>query len=146
MKRAFGPRLVVTLIVILAAAGITTKQVSLVFPAIAFLALGGIVAWHRSVLGAVVGGWILILLVGRLTRMPAGIPAADIALIGVLVFVAMLGANWAQRLSEAMRTSPEAPEAAPAVCHGGMIRMSRGPRTLIATRERTEFDELSVLG
>jgi hypothetical protein len=98
MTRIFGPRLIVNLIVILAAVGITTKQISLVFPAIVLLTVGGLVAWHRSVLGAVVTCWIMILWAAR-THSLQSIAPGDVALVGVLGMAAVLGSIWAHRLS-----------------------------------------------
>jgi hypothetical protein len=103
MTRIFGPRLIVNLIVILAAVGITTRQISLVFPAIALLTVGGLVAWHRSVLGAVVTCWIMILWSARTHSLPSVAPG-DVALVGVLGMAAVLGSIWAHRLSPASPT------------------------------------------
>jgi hypothetical protein len=103
MTRIFAPRLIVNLIVILAAVGITTRQISLVFPAVAILTVAGLVAWHRSVLGAVVTCWIMILWAARAHSLPA-VAAGDVALVGVLGIAAVLGSIWAHRLSPASPT------------------------------------------
>jgi hypothetical protein len=98
MSRILTSRLIVNLMVILAAVGITTRSVAVVFPAIAMLAIGGLIAWHRSALGVVVSCWILILWAGRAHALPT-MSAGDLSLVAVLGMTAVLGTIWAQRLA-----------------------------------------------
>ena len=122
MQRAFSARLVVTLMAILAASGIAVGRASVVLPVVAILALAGIIAWHRSALGALISFWIVIVMGIKWKSMLAGAMTGDAALIGILVLVAILGASWAQRLSH------PAPVRAPALRRRPVVR----PQSLVA--------------